>query len=46
MSDAASVLRRPLSSEPIVVAPGVNECIGAAIVERLGFKAAYTRGYN
>jgi 2-methylisocitrate lyase-like PEP mutase family enzyme len=44
MTKTAGVLRNLLSSEPIVVAPGVNECIGAAIVERLGFKAAYMTG--
>ena len=44
MENRASQLRALLSAERIVVAPGVNECVSARIVEQLGFKAVYMTG--
>ncbi len=43
---AGQKLRQILDQPGILVLPGVYDCIGAKIVEQVGFPAAFTSGFG
>lgn len=43
---AAKDLRRLLEEPGIIVLPGVYDCIGARLIERLGFEVVFTSGFG